>query len=121
MRTVETSQWGAASRNLRLEVQSVLIDSPRPNRETRDLINQQLLEILRCPQDQSALTVADGQLVERLNQRIAAGQIVNLAGQSLDKKIDGGLVRAAGDLMYPVVDGIPVMLPDEAIALSQVK
>ncbi len=83
------------------------------------VINNQLLKILRCPQDHSALSQAAEELVERTNRGIAAEQVVNLAGQMVTTTIDGGLVRASGDLMYLVVDGIPVMLPDEAIALSQ--
>jgi len=83
------------------------------------VIDHQLLEILRCPQNQSSLSPAEQAIVDRTNRGIATGQVVNLAGQQLSKAIDGGLVRAAGDVMYLVVDGIPVMLPDEAIALSQ--
>ena len=85
------------------------------------LIDNQLLEILRCPQDRSPLSRAEPELIERANRGIASGQIANLAGQPLKKPSDGGLVRAAGDVMYPVVDGIPVMLPDEGIALSQLE
>ena len=85
------------------------------------VINNQLLEILRCPQDQSELSQADQELVDRTNRAISAGQLVNLAGQQVENPIDGGLVRAAGDLMYLVVDDIPVMLPDEAIALAQLE
>ena len=89
--------------------------------EMLTLINNRLLEILRCPQDQSTLSPADPELVERTNRSIAAGQLVNLAGQKVENPIDGGLLRAAGDVMYLVVDDIPVMLPDEAIALSQLE
>ena len=85
------------------------------------MINSKLLEILRCPQDQSSLSAAEQTLVDRTNLAIASGQVLNLAGQQVENPIDGGLVREAGDVMYLVVDDIPVMLPDEAIALSQLE
>ncbi len=65
------------------------------------------------------MSAATQDVVNRVNQAIAAGRVVNRSGQSVKKTIDGGLVRAGGDLLYPVVDQIPVMLPDEAIELSQ--
>jgi len=83
------------------------------------LIDQQLLEILRCPHDHSSLQIADARLVQRINQGISAGQIKNLGGQIIKRQLDSGLLREAGDLLYPVVDEIPVMLPDEAIETAQ--
>ena len=84
------------------------------------MINIHLLQILRCPQDHSELSLADAGLIGQVNERIAAGTLTNVGGQPIKKAIDGGLVRAAGDLMYPIVGGIPVMLADEAIDVSQV-
>ena len=83
------------------------------------MIDANLIEILRCPQDRSRLRIAAPEIVDRINAAIQSGVAVNLAGERLSKRIDGGLVREAGDLLYPVVDDIPVMLPDEAIELSR--
>lgn len=83
-----------------------------------ELISPQLLEILRCPADHSELSLAEGALVSRVNERIAVGTLMNVGGQTLKKPLDGGLVRAAGDRMYPIIGGIPVMLVDEAIDIK---
>lgn len=83
------------------------------------MIDPQLLEILRCPEDRSALTLADPKLVEKVNQEILSGKLSNVGGQPVKKPIDGGILRAAGDLLYPIISGIPVMLHDEAIDVTQ--
>ena len=84
------------------------------------MVADHLLEILRCPQDRSKLHRADAEVVARINRAIQSGILTNAAGEQLSKPIDGGLIRAAGDLLYPVVDQIPVMLPDEAINLASI-
>lgn len=82
-------------------------------------MNDELLAILRCPEDHSLLSQAEAPLVSRLNAAIQEGRLVNRAGQRVERPIEGGLVRAAGDVLYPIVDQIPIMLQDEAIALAQ--
>jgi len=55
----------------------------------------------------------------QLNAAIQAGWLRNRAGQRVARAVEGGLIREAGDLLYPIVDKIPIMLHDEAIPLSQ--
>jgi uncharacterized protein YbaR (Trm112 family) len=84
------------------------------------MIDDTLLATLRCPNDHSTPYRAEPDLVAQVNAAIRAGSIRNQAGQRVDRQIGGGLVRAGGDLLYPIVDHIPVMLYDEAIALNQI-
>ena len=82
------------------------------------MIDEELLEILACPEDKSPVQLADQSVIDRLNERIAQGNLTNRGGQNVEKQIDGGLVRADGAYLYPIDDGIPIMLIDEAIPLA---
>lgn len=85
------------------------------------MIDKDLLEILVCPQDHSRLRPADGEMLTKVNQAIAAGRLKNGAGETVEAPLEGGLVREDSTLLYPVIDDIPVLLIDEAIALEQVQ
>ena len=82
-------------------------------------MRREVLEILRCPEDRTTLAVASAELVDQVNSAIREGRLVNRAGKRLEQVLGGSLVRAAGDVMYPIVDDIPVLLRDEAIELNQ--
>lgn len=79
------------------------------------MIADQLVALLRCPQDGTRLALANHELLARVNRSIAAGSLANRAGERVQRPLEAGLLREAGDLLYPIVDHIPVMLPDEAI------
>lgn len=81
-------------------------------------MNPELLSILRCPETRQPLVVAEPAVVVRLNEQVAAGSLRNTAGQLVTAKLDGGLVRADGKVLYPVRNNVPVLLVDEAIALE---
>jgi uncharacterized protein len=83
------------------------------------MIEKGLLKVLVCPKDNTPLTMADSRLIARLNRAIAAGQIVNCVGQPVRQPLMGGLVGQTRAILYPIVDDIPVLLADEAIALAQ--
>ena len=82
------------------------------------MMDAELLKILCCPETHQGISLADPSLVEKLNQQIAAGKLLNRGGRPLTEKIDGGLMRADGRFVYPIRQDIPVMLIDEAIPLA---
>jgi len=82
------------------------------------VIDENLLKILVCPENKTSLRLADDQLVGKLNQAIAAGELTNRSGEGVTEPIEGGLVREDATLLYPVRDGIPVLIVDEAIPLE---
>jgi uncharacterized protein YbaR (Trm112 family) len=76
------------------------------------------LSVLRCPENGSALMAAEAKLIDQLNGLVSARQLWNRAGRLVEKRLDGGLVRERRDLLYPIIDQIPVLLKDEAISLT---
>ncbi len=82
------------------------------------MISPEFVEMLRCPEDHSTLSLGDSGLTGRLNDAIATGHLKNRAGQSIEKKLDGVLLRADGRVAYPIIDEIPILLIDEGILLT---
>jgi uncharacterized protein len=82
------------------------------------MIDPQLLDILVCPETRLPLVAADAGLLARLNRLASEGQLRNRRGNLVEGPIDDGLVRKDGRLLFRVVDGIPLMLIDEAISLE---
>ncbi len=84
------------------------------------LVRDEFLTMLRCPVERQSLSLADDALLQSLNAAIGSGRLKNKGGDTIAKPIEGALVRQDRVLAYPIVDGIPVMLADEAIVLDQV-
>ena len=81
------------------------------------MIDLQLLEILCCPETRQDVAVAPDSLIDNLNNQVAEVKLVNRAVTAVREKLDSGLLRADGKVLYPVREDIPVMLIDEAILL----
>jgi uncharacterized protein YbaR (Trm112 family) len=80
-------------------------------------ISSDLLEILVCPETKQPVTMAGEEVLGPVNEKIAAGSLRNRGGEKVEKPITEGLVREDGKVLYPVDDGIPVMLIEESIEL----
>ena len=82
------------------------------------MLNAEQLARLRCPESRQTLKYADASVVAKLNASIGAGKLRNRADHVLDRKLDAGLVRDDGAILYPVIDQIPILIVDEAIILE---
>jgi len=77
-------------------------------------------ELLRCPETHQKLTAAPPGLLARLRSEQAAGKLFTSAGKLVPAPIEEGLLREDGAMLYPVWDGIPVMVVEEAIPLTNI-
>jgi len=82
------------------------------------MVNPDLLDLLVCPETKQTLMVADADILDRVNQAVEGKSLVNQGGDRVKGRIEEGLVREDGKVLYPVKNDIPVMLLDEAIRLD---
>lgn len=80
------------------------------------MIHPELLEILCCPETRQPVRLAPEALVESVNRAIR-GKSETPAGGDGTGALQGGLVREDGEFLYPIRNGIPIMLIEERIAI----
>ena len=83
-------------------------------------MDKRLLTILRCPVTQKGLSVLKKDKLEKLNAAIAAGDVTTLDGGRVESPLAEVLVTDDGKRLYPVNDGIPVLLEGESIHAEQI-
>ena len=81
-------------------------------------IDNELLEILVCPESRQTVALASAEVLEALNSEIAASRLRNRGGDVVEKQIEEGLLREDRKILYIVDDSIPIMLIDQSIELS---
>ena len=80
-------------------------------------LDPELLEILVCPETRQPVREARADELAALNERIRQGAVRNRGGEAVSDELREALVREDGKLLFPVEDGIPVMLIEESIEL----
>lgn len=81
-------------------------------------MDKELLEILCCPQTRQDLRLAEAQELSELNAAIGRGVVLDAQGRAVKRPIEAALVRQDGKRAYPVRDGIPVLLVEDAMVLE---
>ena len=82
-------------------------------------MDRKLLDMIVCPVTKLPLELLDGDRLAQMNAAIAAGAIRNHADQSVATAFREALIRRDGHVVYPVVDGIPILLEEESIDWNQ--
>ena len=81
-------------------------------------VDPTLLEILVCPVTKQPLSLLDSKRLETLNRLIASGEVYSVSGESVASPLQEALITRTGTTVYPVEQGIPIMLEGEGIAVE---
>lgn len=82
-------------------------------------MDKRLLTILRCPVTRKGLNIVNKDVLARLNAAIETGKLVNNDGAPVAAALGEALITDDGKRIYPIDDGIPVLLEDESINMEQ--
>lgn len=82
-------------------------------------IDGKLLEILCCPVSKIPLSHLDSRRLKKLNEAIDAGEAQFVDGEPVKQALREALITEDSRVIYPVVDGIPVLLEEQGIGTTQ--
>ncbi len=83
------------------------------------MIPPDLLEILCCPETHQRVLVARAPLLAVVAEAARGGGLKTENGEPVTDPPNSGLVREDGKFLYPVRNGIPIMLVEERIPVPE--
>ncbi|MBX7137325.1 MAG: hypothetical protein K1X83_05015 [Oligoflexia bacterium] len=81
-------------------------------------LDPDLLKILVCPETHLPLRMATPEQLAALNLQIGAGHIKDRSGNLMTDRLEAALIREDGHRLFPIREGIPVLLLSDAIELN---
>jgi uncharacterized protein YbaR (Trm112 family) len=82
-------------------------------------MDPRLLDLLCCPVSKLPLRRIGREQLHALNRAIDGGGVLKVSGEAQVITLADALIRADGQVIYPVDDGIPVLLAEEGIGTTQ--
>ncbi len=82
------------------------------------MIAPEFLNMLVCPATRQPLREATAAELQAVAAAIAAGSAKTRGGVAVTEPVTAGLVPADGAVLYPIRDGIPILLSAEAVLLA---
>lgn len=82
-------------------------------------MDKRLLSILRCPVTHKGLSLAKSAILKEVNAAIDSGNLSNRDGRILVDALTEALVTDDGKVLYPIANGIPVLLEGESVNMEQ--
>src|SRR5262245_8947955 len=74
--------------------------------------------ILQCPISGCDLSFADAGYIAELRDRVSKGAVTHVTGAPVRMQLEAALRSSDGRFIYPVVDGILILLPGLAIVTA---
>ena len=70
------------------------------------LTSPEMIDLLRCPESGSQLTLLQPEQIEQLNQMARDKNLFDRAGQTISTEFESGAINQEQSWIYPVRDGI---------------
>jgi len=83
-------------------------------------MDRKVIDLLCAPRTAQRLSLLDSKGLDALNRAIGAGTVTNLEGTPLVHPLREALLTQDRKQIFRVNDGIPVLLPEEAIDTAQI-
>ena len=83
------------------------------------MIDEALLAIIVCPDTKDELRLASEAVTSQVNQLIEASKLDFVNGNKVNRRVDQLLVRHDGKVAYAIYEGIPNLILEDGILVSE--